>query len=74
MDKRGWMAIHFAAFYGQVACIRALCRKDPTLLEMKTCAEYVIHFSKRFFQKLGVGKIFFMFLKEVSFMLTRLIY
>ncbi|XP_056093700.1 ankyrin and armadillo repeat-containing protein [Rhinichthys klamathensis goyatoka] len=40
VDKRGWMAIHFAAFYGQVACIRALCRKDPTLLEMKTPAEY----------------------------------
>ncbi|XP_077072517.1 ankyrin and armadillo repeat-containing protein [Siphateles boraxobius] len=40
VDKRGWMAIHFAAFYGQVACIQALCRKDPTLLEMKTPAEY----------------------------------
>lgn len=42
VDRRGWMAIHFAAFYGQVACIQALCRKDPTLLEMKTSAEYVI--------------------------------
>ncbi|KAK7154459.1 hypothetical protein R3I94_007704 [Phoxinus phoxinus] len=40
VDKRGWMAIHFAAFYGQVACIQALYRKDPTLLEMKTPAEY----------------------------------
>ncbi|XP_068079437.1 ankyrin and armadillo repeat-containing protein isoform X1 [Danio rerio] len=40
VDKRGWMAIHFAAFYGQVACIQVLCRKDPTLLEMKTPAEY----------------------------------
>ncbi|XP_051563908.1 ankyrin and armadillo repeat-containing protein-like [Myxocyprinus asiaticus] len=40
VDKRGWMAIHFAAFYGQVACIQALFRKDPTLLEMKTTAEY----------------------------------
>ncbi|KAK2904788.1 hypothetical protein Q8A67_006587 [Cirrhinus molitorella] len=40
VDKRGWMAIHFAAFYGQVACIQALCRKDPALLEIKTPAEY----------------------------------
>lgn len=48
VDKRGWMAIHFAAFYGQVACIHALCRKDPALLEMKTTAEYVIFFSNAF--------------------------
>lgn len=48
VDKRGWMAIHFAAFYGQVACIQALCRKDPALLEMKTTAEYVIFFSNKF--------------------------
>ncbi|XP_050975889.1 ankyrin and armadillo repeat-containing protein isoform X1 [Labeo rohita] len=40
VDKRGWMAIHFAAFYSQVACIQALCRKDPALLEMKTPAGY----------------------------------
>ncbi|XP_056610686.1 ankyrin and armadillo repeat-containing protein isoform X2 [Triplophysa dalaica] len=40
VDRRGWMAIHFAAFYGQVACIQALCRKDPTLLDLKTTAEY----------------------------------
>uniref|UniRef100_A0A8C2AFM2 Ankyrin and armadillo repeat containing n=1 Tax=Cyprinus carpio TaxID=7962 RepID=A0A8C2AFM2_CYPCA len=40
VDKRGWMAIHFAAFYDQVACIQALCRKDPALLEMKTTADY----------------------------------
>ncbi len=48
VDKRGWMAIHFAAFYGQVACIQALCRKDPALLEMKTTAEYMIFFSNTF--------------------------
>ncbi|XP_073710736.1 ankyrin and armadillo repeat-containing protein [Misgurnus anguillicaudatus] len=40
VDRRGWMPIHFAAFYGQVACIQALYRKDPTLLEIKTSAEY----------------------------------
>ncbi|XP_057191221.1 ankyrin and armadillo repeat-containing protein [Triplophysa rosa] len=40
VDRRGWMAIHFAAFYSQVACIQALCRKDPTLLDLKTSAEY----------------------------------
>ncbi|CAI9580911.1 unnamed protein product, partial [Staurois parvus] len=32
-DKRGWMAIHVAAFYGTIPCIRALYRKDPDLLE-----------------------------------------
>lgn len=42
VNRRGWMPIHFAAFYGQVACIQALCRKDPTLLEIKTSAEYRI--------------------------------
>ncbi|XP_069589954.1 ankyrin and armadillo repeat-containing protein [Ranitomeya imitator] len=39
-DHRGWMPIHFAAFYGAVPCIRALCRKDCSLLEMETAAEY----------------------------------
>ncbi|XP_075686042.1 ankyrin and armadillo repeat-containing protein isoform X2 [Rhinoderma darwinii] len=39
-DHRGWMAIHFAAFYGAVPCIRALNRKDSSLLEMETAAEY----------------------------------
>ncbi|MEE6490361.1 hypothetical protein FKM82_015857 [Ascaphus truei] len=39
-DRRGWMAIHFAAFYGSIPCIRALYRKDPALLEMETAAEY----------------------------------
>ncbi|XP_072542334.1 ankyrin and armadillo repeat-containing protein [Salminus brasiliensis] len=40
VDQRGWMAVHFAAFYGQVACVQALCRKDPTLLDKRTSAEY----------------------------------
>lgn len=39
VDRRGWMAVHFAAYYGQVACIQALCRKDPELVEMQTTAE-----------------------------------
>ncbi|XP_066433209.1 ankyrin and armadillo repeat-containing protein isoform X2 [Eleutherodactylus coqui] len=39
-DHRGWTAIHFAAFYGAVTCIRALYRKDSSLLEMETAAEY----------------------------------
>nr|DBA20119.1 TPA: hypothetical protein GDO54_015849 [Pyxicephalus adspersus] len=39
-DKRGWMAIHVAAFYGSISCIRALYRKDPDLLEAETGAEY----------------------------------
>ncbi|XP_036395920.1 ankyrin and armadillo repeat-containing protein [Megalops cyprinoides] len=39
-DRRGWMAVHFASYYGQVACIRALCRKDPALAEIRTAAEY----------------------------------
>ncbi|KAM9484134.1 ankyrin and armadillo repeat-containing protein isoform 3-T3 [Salvelinus alpinus] len=40
VDRRGWMAVHFAAYYGQVACIQALCRKDSELVEMQTTAEY----------------------------------
>ncbi|XP_031749764.1 ankyrin and armadillo repeat-containing protein isoform X2 [Xenopus tropicalis] len=39
-DNRGWMAIHFAAFYGAIPCIRALYRNDPNLLEMETTAQY----------------------------------
>ncbi|KAM8934165.1 ankyrin and armadillo repeat-containing protein [Pelodytes ibericus] len=39
-DKRGWMPIHFAAFYGNVLCIQALYRTDPSLLEMETASEY----------------------------------
>ncbi|XP_064167188.1 ankyrin and armadillo repeat-containing protein [Anguilla rostrata] len=39
-DRRGWMAVHFAAYYGQVACLRALCRTHPGLKETHTAAEY----------------------------------
>ncbi|KAF5903381.1 ankyrin and armadillo repeat-containing protein, partial [Clarias magur] len=39
-DRRGWLAVHFSAFYGQVSCVRALCRKDPSLLDIYTSAEY----------------------------------
>lgn len=39
VDRRGWMAVHFAAYYGHVACIQALCRKDPALVECQTNAE-----------------------------------
>ncbi|KAM4626878.1 ankyrin and armadillo repeat-containing protein [Discoglossus pictus] len=39
-DKRGWMAMHYAAFYNAIPCIRVLYRKDPALLEMETSAEY----------------------------------
>uniref|UniRef100_A0A8C0IPX1 Ankyrin and armadillo repeat containing n=1 Tax=Chelonoidis abingdonii TaxID=106734 RepID=A0A8C0IPX1_CHEAB len=39
-DDRGWMAIHFAAFYDNISCITVLYRKDPDLLEAKTTAEY----------------------------------
>ncbi|XP_076858454.1 ankyrin and armadillo repeat-containing protein isoform X2 [Brachyhypopomus gauderio] len=39
-DGRGWMAVHFAAFYGQVACVQVLCRRDPAMLDAHTCAEY----------------------------------
>ncbi|XP_062862488.1 ankyrin and armadillo repeat-containing protein [Trichomycterus rosablanca] len=40
VDRRGWMAVHFSALYGQVACVQALCRTDPTLLDVNTLAEY----------------------------------
>ncbi|XP_029461858.1 LOW QUALITY PROTEIN: ankyrin and armadillo repeat-containing protein [Rhinatrema bivittatum] len=39
-DQRGWMAIHFAAFYDNIPCFRILYRKDPALLETETTAEY----------------------------------
>ncbi|CAM5147572.1 unnamed protein product [Eretmochelys imbricata] len=39
-DDRGWMAIHFAAFYDNISCITVLYRKDPDLLEAETPAEY----------------------------------
>uniref|UniRef100_A0A8C9S3X3 Ankyrin and armadillo repeat containing n=1 Tax=Scleropages formosus TaxID=113540 RepID=A0A8C9S3X3_SCLFO len=38
--RRGWMAVHFAAYYGQVPCLRALCRKDPALAVIPTTAQY----------------------------------
>ncbi|XP_006864131.1 PREDICTED: ankyrin and armadillo repeat-containing protein [Chrysochloris asiatica] len=38
-EKRGWMPIHFAAFYDNICIIIALCRKDPSLLEMEATAE-----------------------------------
>ncbi|XP_026768541.3 ankyrin and armadillo repeat-containing protein [Pangasianodon hypophthalmus] len=40
VDRRGWLAVHFSAFYGQVSCVQALCRKDPRLLDIYTSAEY----------------------------------
>nr|XP_033800002.1 ankyrin and armadillo repeat-containing protein [Geotrypetes seraphini] len=40
IDKRGWMPIHYAAFYNNIACIRILHRKEPALLEAETTAEY----------------------------------
>ncbi|XP_078407420.1 ankyrin and armadillo repeat-containing protein [Cetorhinus maximus] len=40
VDKRGWTAMHFAAFYDNVSCIRALYRKEPKFLELETSAEY----------------------------------
>ncbi|XP_072817387.1 ankyrin and armadillo repeat-containing protein isoform X5 [Vicugna pacos] len=38
-EKRGWMPIHFAAFYDNICIIIVLCRKDPTLLEAEATAE-----------------------------------
>ncbi|XP_078083839.1 ankyrin and armadillo repeat-containing protein [Mustelus asterias] len=40
VDERGWTAMHFAAFYDNVSCIRALYRRDPKFLELETSAEY----------------------------------
>ncbi|XP_015214679.2 ankyrin and armadillo repeat-containing protein isoform X2 [Lepisosteus oculatus] len=40
VDRRGWAAVHFAAFYGNVTCVQALYRKDPAVLELETTAEY----------------------------------
>ncbi|XP_078260750.1 ankyrin and armadillo repeat-containing protein [Rhinoraja longicauda] len=39
-DARGWTAMHFAAFYDNVSCVRALYRRDPKLMELETSAEY----------------------------------
>ncbi|CAK6448076.1 unnamed protein product [Pipistrellus nathusii] len=38
-EKRGWMPIHFAAFYDNIGIIIILCRKDPSLLEAEATAE-----------------------------------
>uniref|UniRef100_G1PPT3 Ankyrin and armadillo repeat containing n=1 Tax=Myotis lucifugus TaxID=59463 RepID=G1PPT3_MYOLU len=38
-EKRGWMPIHFAAFYDNICIIMILCRKDPSLLEAEATAE-----------------------------------
>ncbi|XP_077175569.1 ankyrin and armadillo repeat-containing protein [Paroedura picta] len=39
-DNRGWMPIHFAAYYDNIACFTVLYRKSPDLLEAETRAEY----------------------------------
>ncbi|XP_066493266.1 ankyrin and armadillo repeat-containing protein [Tiliqua scincoides] len=39
-DERGWMAIHSAAFYDNIACVTILYRKNPELLEAETRSEY----------------------------------
>ncbi|XP_062434919.1 ankyrin and armadillo repeat-containing protein [Rhea pennata] len=41
-DHRGWLAVHYAAFYDNIACITVLCRKDPNLLETETTSEYQV--------------------------------
>lgn len=38
-DDRGWMAVHFAAFYDNISCITVLWRKDPDLLDAETTSE-----------------------------------
>ncbi|KAM7106032.1 ankyrin and armadillo repeat-containing protein [Molossus nigricans] len=38
-EKRGWMPIHFAAFYDNICIIIILYRKDPSLLEAEATAE-----------------------------------
>nr|XP_023416905.1 ankyrin and armadillo repeat-containing protein [Cavia porcellus] len=38
-EKRGWMPIHFAAFYDNISIIIVLYRKDPTVLEAEATAE-----------------------------------
>uniref|UniRef100_A0ACB8G017 Uncharacterized protein n=1 Tax=Sphaerodactylus townsendi TaxID=933632 RepID=A0ACB8G017_9SAUR len=39
-DNRGWMPIHFAAYYDNIGCFTILYRKNPDLLEAETRAEY----------------------------------
>ncbi|XP_023568103.1 ankyrin and armadillo repeat-containing protein [Octodon degus] len=38
-EKRGWMPIHFAAFYDNICIIMVLHRKDPSLIEAEATAE-----------------------------------
>ncbi|XP_006879000.1 PREDICTED: ankyrin and armadillo repeat-containing protein [Elephantulus edwardii] len=38
-EKRGWMPIHFAAFYDNICIIIVLCRKDPSLLEAEATSD-----------------------------------
>lgn len=35
-DDRGWLPIHFAAYYDNVACITVLYRKNAELIEAET--------------------------------------
>ncbi|XP_054826109.1 ankyrin and armadillo repeat-containing protein [Eublepharis macularius] len=39
-DNRGWLPIHFAAYYDNIACFTVLYRKDPDLLESETRSGY----------------------------------
>ncbi|KAG8124825.1 hypothetical protein E2320_020195 [Naja naja] len=39
-DDRGWLPIHFAAYYDNVACITVLYRKDTELIEVETQSLY----------------------------------
>uniref|UniRef100_H9GL06 Ankyrin and armadillo repeat containing n=1 Tax=Anolis carolinensis TaxID=28377 RepID=H9GL06_ANOCA len=39
-DHRGWLPIHYAAFYDNVACITVLYRKNPDMIEAETRAEF----------------------------------
>uniref|UniRef100_H3B1Q7 Ankyrin and armadillo repeat containing n=1 Tax=Latimeria chalumnae TaxID=7897 RepID=H3B1Q7_LATCH len=39
VDSKGWAAVHFAAFYDNVSCIRVLFRKDATLLDTRTASK-----------------------------------
>ncbi|KAH0621577.1 hypothetical protein JD844_023038 [Phrynosoma platyrhinos] len=39
-DGRGWMPIHYAAFYDNVTCVTVLYRKNPDLIEAETRAKY----------------------------------
>nr|XP_060636465.1 ankyrin and armadillo repeat-containing protein [Anolis sagrei ordinatus] len=38
-DHRGWLPIHYAAFYDNVSCITVLYRKHPDLIEAETRGE-----------------------------------